>query len=104
MRDQRFDTHFRRVKRTLGSAPEEGWIFGVCSALARRFSWELWAVRLVAVICLLCFSLVTVVTYFATAMIMDETRPGAQRKLRHWANKADRLMDRVWSSLANPSH
>ena len=104
MRDQRFDDHFRRVKSALGSAPEDGWIFGVCAALARRLSWELWAVRLVAAICLLCFTLITVVSYFATAMIMDETRPAAQRKLRRWADKADRLMEKFWSNVAGASH
>ena len=69
-----------RFKRMLGTSEERGWVFGVCPAVARRTGFELWCVRLTAIICLLLFTLLTVVAYFVTAMVMDETRPGAQAK------------------------
>lgn len=95
-----FDDHCHRIKRYLGTAPEDGWIFGVCAALARRMGWELWAVRLVAAIALLVFTLLTVLVYFGCAMLMDETRPAAQRKLSRWARNADRFVERAWDSLS----
>lgn len=101
MSDPRLEQHFRRIKDSLGASPEDGWIFGVCAAIARRMDWELWAVRLVAVMALLAFTLLTIGVYFAAAMFMEETRPSAQAKLRRWAEKADRLIERIWDALSD---
>ena len=93
-----------RFKRMLGTSEERGWVFGVCPAVARRTGFELWCVRLTAIICLLLFTLLTVVVYFVSAMIMDETRPGAQAKLKRWARRADALLYRVKESVAGRPH
>jgi phage shock protein PspC (stress-responsive transcriptional regulator) len=77
------------VKRLLGEGSENGWIFGVCATIARRSGWELWAVRSVAAVLFLLFSLASVLAYFVLAMLFHETRPGAQRKLTRWARRAD---------------
>jgi len=79
----------------LGTSEERGWVFGVCPAVSRRTGFELWCVRLTAIICLLLFTLLTVAVYFIAAMAMDETRPGAQQKLKRWARRADDLVDHV---------
>jgi phage shock protein PspC (stress-responsive transcriptional regulator) len=94
-----------RFKRMLGTSAENGWVFGVCPALARRTGLELWCVRLTAIICLLLFTLPTVATYFIAAMLMSETRPGAQSRLRQWARRADALVDYLKDNLAGrPRH
>jgi len=103
MTDPRLERHFERVRSTLGSRPDEGWLFGVCAALARRLGWELWALRLVAVIALLSFTLLTALAYFTAAMLMEETRRPAQARMRRWAEQADRLVERVWSIFSDPA-
>jgi phage shock protein PspC (stress-responsive transcriptional regulator) len=92
-----------RFKRMLGTAAERGWVFGVCPAVAQRTGFELWCVRLTAIICLLVFTLPTVAIYFAAAMVMPETRPGAQSKLKRWASRADALVDALKDNLAGRS-
>jgi phage shock protein PspC (stress-responsive transcriptional regulator) len=92
-----------RFKRMLGTSADKGWVFGVCPVLAKRFDFELWAVRLTAIICLLLFTLLTVVIYFVVAMVMDETRPSAQRKLKQWAKRADSLVDTIKGAIAGRS-
>lgn len=89
-----------RFKRMLSSSEQNGWVFGVCPAVAQRTGFELWCVRLTAILCLLMFTLVTVGIYFVVAMAMDETRPGAQKKLKRWARRADALVDRIKEYIA----
>ncbi|MDJ0655731.1 MAG: PspC domain-containing protein [Xanthomonadales bacterium] len=88
-----------RFKRFLETSPENGWVFGVCATIAKRTGWELWAVRGIAAACLLLFTLASCLVYLALGMLMDETRPGTQRKLSRWARQADRVVDRIWSGL-----
>lgn len=86
---------FDRVKSVLSSGPQQGWVFGVCSHLAQRTGWELWAIRSVMLVCLLVMSLLTIFGYFVLAMLMNETRPGAQVKMRRWAGQMDKVFDVV---------
>ncbi|MEM9182180.1 MAG: PspC domain-containing protein [Pseudomonadota bacterium] len=90
---------FDKVKRVLGGGPGEGWVFGVCANVARRTGWELWAVRAVVLVSLLIMSLLTILGYFALAMLMNETRPGAQQKMRRWAGQLDTLFEAVSQGL-----
>lgn len=94
---------YDRFKRMLGTSAERGWVFGVCPVIAQRTGFELWCVRLTAIICLCLFSLPTVAIYFVAAMVMPETRPGAQSKLKRWAARADSLVDAAKDSLSGRS-
>jgi phage shock protein PspC (stress-responsive transcriptional regulator) len=51
---------------------ENAWIFGVCSGIADRFNFRLGAVRVVAVICLLTFSWLTVLIYIGVTVLIRE--------------------------------
>ncbi len=97
--DNNANPHFDRMKSFLESAPHDGWIFGVCATLARRTGWDLWAVRLIAVISALVFTLATALVYFVLSMLLQETRPGAQRKISRWARKLDAILERIWRGL-----
>lgn len=90
---------FDKVKSLLGGGPEGGWVFGVCAHVAQRTGWELWAVRAVVLVCLLIMSLLTIFGYFVLAMLMNETRPGAQRKMRRWAGQLDTIFDALSAGL-----
>ncbi|MFK7957893.1 MAG: PspC domain-containing protein [Lysobacterales bacterium] len=95
MSNQSTNDGFEKVKNVLGSGPDQGWVFGVCANLARRTGWDLWAVRAVMLVALLIMSLLTVLSYFVMAMLMNETRPGAQRRMRRWAGQLDTVFDTV---------
>lgn len=96
---------YDRFKRMLGASAARGWVFGVCPVIAQRTGLELWCVRLTAIICLLMFTLPTVAIYFIAAMLMSETRPGAQSKLKRWASRADALVEVAKDSLSGrPRH
>jgi phage shock protein PspC (stress-responsive transcriptional regulator) len=95
---------YNRFKHMLGTSAERGWVFGVCPVIAKRTGFELWCVRLTAIICLLIFTLPTVAIYFVAAMLMSETRPGAQSKLKRWASRADALVDVAKDTLTGRSH
>ncbi len=95
MSNQPANDGFEKVKSVLGSGPDQGWVFGVCSHLAKRTGWDLWAVRAVMLVALLIMSLLTLLSYFVLAMLMNETRPGAQRRMRRWAGQLDTVFDTV---------
>ncbi len=91
---------WRSARDLLGSHAERGWVFGVCAALAERTGWELWAVRAATLVLLLMFWwLPMAIAYLVMAMLLDETRPGTQQKLKRWARRADDLLEVVWSGL-----
>ncbi len=86
---------FETLKSILGSGPQQGWAFGVCANLAKRTGWDLWAVRAVALVALLLTSILSIFSYFALAMLMHETRPAAQQKMRRWAGQLDKVFDLI---------
>ena len=51
---------------------ENAWIFGVCTGIADRFNFRLAAVRVIAVICFLIFSWLTVAIYIAATLLIRE--------------------------------
>jgi phage shock protein PspC (stress-responsive transcriptional regulator) len=51
---------------------ENGWLFGVCAGIADRFNLNLLAVRVVAIICLIAFSWLTVLLYCAAVLLIRE--------------------------------
>lgn len=51
---------------------ESGWIFGVCAGLADRFNFRLGTIRVIAVICLVLFSWMTVAIYIAATLIIRD--------------------------------
>lgn len=51
---------------------ENGWIFGVCAGLADRFNLNVGAVRIIAIIALLLFTLVTTIVYLGATFLIRE--------------------------------
>jgi phage shock protein C len=52
--------------------PENGWLFGVCAGIAERFNLNLCILRLVAIVCLFVFTLLTVLLYVAAVLLIRE--------------------------------
>ena len=81
---KRFDPT-RRLYRN----KETGIIMGVCSGLADFFDFEVWMVRVLAVVSLLFFTIATVVIYFLLGFLLRE-RPlsyqGREEESRFWRN------------------
>lgn len=67
--------------------PETGIIMGVCSGLAEFFDFEVWVVRVLAVVSLLFFTTLTAVVYLLLAFLLRE-RPlsyqGRKEESRFW--------------------
>lgn len=51
---------------------ENGWIFGVCAGLADRFNLNVGAVRIIALISLVLFTLMTTIVYLAATFLIRE--------------------------------
>jgi phage shock protein C len=67
--------------RRLYRNPRRGWIAGVCAGLADYFGLSAGLVRLVTLICLIAFTLPTLVAYVIAAMVL-ERRPEAMQASR----------------------
>ena len=67
--------------RRLYRNPKRGWIAGVCAGLADYFGLSPGLVRLVTLICLIAFTLPTLVAYVIAAMVL-ERRPEAMHASR----------------------
>ena len=52
--------------------PENGWLFGVCAGIADRFNLNLCILRLVAVVCLVVVTWLTVLLYVAAVLLIRE--------------------------------
>ncbi len=84
----------------LESKPEQGWVFGVCPAFAKRSGWRLAWVRLTTIVLFLLVPVTAAFAYFIAAMLSDEVRPRAQARMSRWARKADAVLDQLknaWS-------
>jgi len=66
---------------------ENGWIFGVCAGLADRFNFRTGTVRIIAIISLILFFWVTVLTYIGATLLLRE-KPliysGRQQEYEFW--------------------
>ena len=51
---------------------ENGWIFGVCAGIADRYNFNVFTVRIIAVICLALFFWLTAVLYLGLTMLIKE--------------------------------
>ena len=51
---------------------ENGWIFGVCAGLADRFNLNVGAVRIIALISLILFTLMTTIVYLGATFLIRE--------------------------------
>jgi phage shock protein C len=67
--------------RRLYRNPKRGWVAGVCAGLADYFGLSAGLVRLVTLICLIAFTLPTLVAYVIAAMVL-ERRPEAMQASR----------------------
>jgi phage shock protein C len=51
---------------------DSGWIFGVCAGIADRFNFRVGTVRLIAFICLLLFTWLTLAIYIAATLLIRD--------------------------------
>lgn len=69
---------------------ETGIMMGVCSGLAEFFDFEVWVVRVLAVVSLLFFTTLTIVVYFLLAFLLRD-RPlsyqGRDEESRFWRER-----------------
>ena len=69
---------------------ETGMIMGVCSGLAEFFDFEVWVVRVLAVVSLLFFTTITAVVYIMLAFLLRD-RPlkyqGREEESRFWRER-----------------
>lgn len=77
----------RNPTRRLYRNKETGIIMGVCSGLAEFFDFEVWMVRVLAVVSLLFFTIATAVIYVLLGLLLRE-RPlsyrGRDEETRFW--------------------
>lgn len=77
---------------------ESAWIFGVCSGIAERFNFRLGTVRVIAVICFVLFSWLTVLAYVAATLLIRQkplVYSGRETEYAFWR----RTHDDHWSRL-----
>jgi len=77
---------------------ENAWIFGVCSGLAERFNFQLGTIRIIAVICFVLFTWLTVLAYVAATLLIREkplVYSGRETEYAFWR----RTHDDRWSRL-----
>ena len=84
--------------RGLYGDKDNAWVFGVCAGVADRFNFRLGTLRVIAVICLLLFSWLTIAVYIGAALLISE-KPliysGMHTEYEFWRrHEADR-----WSRL-----
>lgn len=51
---------------------DSGWIFGVCAGIADRFNLQVGMIRVIALICLLLFTWLSVAIYLAATLLIRE--------------------------------
>ncbi len=71
---------------------ENGWIFGVCAGIADRFSLDVLAVRIVAVVFLALFTWLTAAGYLLAAFVLREkplVYSGRDSEYAFWRRRSD---------------
>lgn len=62
-------SHFRREDYYPSKPLARSKIMGVCAGLARQFDWDVTLVRVVAVLCLFCFTVPTFLAYIIAGVL-----------------------------------
>ena len=81
--ETRSEPSWRRLYRN----PRRGWIAGVCAGLADYFGLTRGVVRVLALICLVAFTLPTLVAYLIAAVVLErrpETMQGTRAEEAFW--------------------
>jgi len=77
--------------RRLYRNPETGIIMGVCSGLAEFFDFDVWVVRVLAVVSLLVFTTLTLIVYFVLGFLLRD-RPlryqGREEESHFWRRRS----------------
>lgn len=71
MSRQTWDTEYGSL-RGFYRDRESAWIFGVCAGIADRFNFRVGTVRVVAAICFLLFSWMTLALYLGATLLIKE--------------------------------
>lgn len=64
---------FEEMKQALNGRPGQPIVLGVCRAVAKRFSQEVWIIRLVTIIAAVFFTFPTIAIYILAGFFMAET-------------------------------
>jgi phage shock protein PspC (stress-responsive transcriptional regulator) len=63
----------KEIRESLNGRPGQPIVFGVCSALARRFEQEPWLFRLAAIVLTLFWTLPALAAYVIAGLVLKET-------------------------------
>ena len=81
----------RQLRDIFGEEKRPVWIWGVCAAIAARFNWETWIVRLAAVVLLVFFTTIALFAYLALGLLL----PGCRERTLHSIRQFVRLIEQL---------
>lgn len=82
----------RRLRDIFGEEQRPVWIWGVCAAIAARFNWETWIVRLSAALFLVFFTKIALVAYLALGLLLSECRERTLHSIRQLVRLIEQLV------------
>ncbi len=68
------------------------WIWGVCAAIAAKFNWQTWMVRVAAVAALIFFTKIALLAYLALGLLLSECRERALHSIRQFVRLIEQLV------------
>ena len=82
----------RGLRDIFGEEQRPVWIWGVCAAIAAKFKWETWIVRLAAVLLLVFFTKIALVAYLALGVLLSECRERTLHSIRQFVRLIEQLV------------
>ncbi len=81
-----------RLRDIFGEEKRPVWIWGVCAAVAARFNWETWIVRLAAVVLLVFLTKIALVAYLVAGLVLSECRERTLHSIRQFVRLIEQLV------------
>jgi phage shock protein PspC (stress-responsive transcriptional regulator) len=95
----------QEIRQALEGRPGQPIVLGVCNAVAGRFGWEVWCVRLAVIIFAVVWTGFTLVAYVVAGFMLKETEArtrgffsGLAIIAREWMDKLNEGICRIFGS------
>jgi phage shock protein PspC (stress-responsive transcriptional regulator) len=82
----------RGLRDIFGEEQRPVWIWGVCAAIAAKFGWQTWIVRVAAVVSLILFTKISLLAYLVLGLVLPECRERTLHSIRQFVRLIEQLV------------
>ncbi|TDJ36002.1 MAG: PspC domain-containing protein [Gammaproteobacteria bacterium] len=91
----------RELRDIFGEEQRPVWIWGVCAAIAAKFDWQTWIVRVAAVGALVFFTKIALLAYLVLGLVLSECRERTLHSIRQFVRLIEQLVQLATAKISD---